>query len=324
MKRIITVLLALVLALSLFACAQGGQNQPGKTDNTTVPSGTASGDNTGNTGNTGDTHSGEEPTAPQDGDPNEGKEPVVGSEGFKVEEYDDSCTITDIGTFSGTEMIVPSHINGKPVRRIDEDALSNDTMTSLFIPWTVVSIGEDAFSTSKNLETVTFSEGLKSVGEGSFGDCTSIKTVTLPASLESVYYSGFAGCTALEEVTLLGNASLGKYAFSRDTALEKVTFADDSGRAYSVGSSAFEFDAALRSAVLSEGLTTIGSFAFAGCTSLGTVTLPKSLENIEASAFSQVGALKIIYAGSEEDWGRINVAGGNEALAGAEITFNAK
>lgn len=250
--------------------------------------------------------------------------PVVGSEGLNIKVYDDGCEVRDVGTFTGTELIIPSHVNGIPVTYIDEDSLTNDTMVSLFIPWTVRSIGEDAVSCSHNLETVTFSEGLIGIGYGSFGSCTKLKSAELPSTLERVGQSAFIECTALTEVVLNSSAAIGKYAFSGCASLKKVTFKGSGSAAYSLETSAFEGDAALEEIKFTEGLETIGAFCFSDCTSLGTVYLPASLTKIEASAFYNVGSLKINYAGTEEQWKAVNVANGNDALASAEITYNFK
>ena len=324
---IIAAALALVIASGLCACA-GGTETPKDTNGQTT--------NAPDTNKAGGTVNTDANTTPSDtaaatagettssvGSETE-PEQVKGSEGLDIKNYGDTAEVRDIGTFTGTELVIPSHVDGVPVTHIDEDALSNDTMTSLFIPWTVTSIGEDAVSESHNLETVTFSEGLVGVGLGSFGGCPKLKTVTLPSTLERVGQSAFTTCEALTDVTLNGNADVQKRAFDSCTALKTVTFTDKSGRVYSLGQCAFERDTALETVTLTEGLNTIGSFCFSDCSSLGTVYLPATLTKIDANAFAGVGSLKIFYAGSEEQWRNITVANGNEALQSAEITYNYK
>lgn len=323
MKKI-TALLILALVIALLSACSGGADSPSGTSGqgTSAPDTYKPGDTASNTGaDTAAITNGE--TTVSGGNETE-PEQVKGSDGLDIRNYGDMCEVRDIGTFTGTELVIPSHVDGVPVTHIEEDAISNDTMKSLYIPWTVVSIGEDAVSESKNLETVTFSEGLIGIGLGSFGGCPKLKTVTLPSTLERVGQSGFTACTGLTEVTLNGNADVNKSAFEGCTALKKVTFADKSGRPYLLMSSAFEGDAALTEITLTEGLGTIGSFCFSGCSSLGTVYLPASLTKIEANAFAGVGSLKIFYAGSEEQWQKITAANGNEALQNAEITYDYK
>ncbi len=327
MKKFIASLIILVMVIGICSCSGGKPDtaETGKQQNTSAASGSKT-EETKNPENPGKTTEAaaqtEAVTSDQPGDTEPA--PIVGSEGLEIRVYDDGCEVRDIGTFSGTELVIPSHVDGIPVTSIDEDALTNDTMISLFIPWTVRSVGEDAVSSSQNLETVTFCEGLLGVGEGSFGSCPKLKSIELPSTLERIANSAFRECTALTEVVLNSNAAIGHNAFTGCPSLKKVTLKGSGSIAYSLGKSAFEGDAALEEIKLTEGLETIGAFCFSGCTSLGTVYLPASLTKIEASAFYNVGSLKINYAGTEEQWNAINVANGNEALASAEITYNFK
>lgn len=318
MKKVVIILLALALAVSFAACSGGSENQSGTNNSTKEPAASA------NSGTDNTPSSGATPAAPDDETPTAEREPVAGSEGLEIKDYGDTCEVRKIGSFTGTELIIPSHFNGHPVTHIDEDAISNDTMKSLFIPWTVVSIGEDAVSSSANLETVTFSEGLVGLGSGAFSSCKALKKVSLPSTLEYISGYAFVECTALEEVTVSGNAEVERYAFQNCSALKTFAFTGNSTRPYSIKNSVFEGDTALETVTLTEGLGTIGSFAFSGCTSLGTIYLPASLSKIEASAFSNVGTLKVFYAGSEEDWAKISVANGNDSLVNAEIVYNHK
>lgn len=324
MKKFIAAALALTFLFALCACT-GNNQTPADTNGRTsavtldnrpaVTEAPGAGTEPASPATSAETAPGAENTEPA---------PVVGSEGLNIKVYDDGCEVRDVGTFTGTELIIPSHVNGIPVTYIDEDSLTNDTMVSLFIPWTVRSVGEDAVSGSQNLETVTFCEGLIGVGEGSFGSCPKLKSIELPSTLERIANSAFRECTALTEVVLNSNAAIGHNAFTGCTSLKKVTLKGSGSIAYSLGKSAFEGDATLEEIKLTEGLETIGAFCFSDCTSLGTVYLPASLTKIEASAFYNVGSLKINYAGTEEQWKAINVANGNEALASAEIVYNFK
>ncbi|MBP5231327.1 MAG: leucine-rich repeat protein [Clostridia bacterium] len=334
MKRFLLIVLALAAAALLFSCSggtdapaesggQSGQTQPaGNESREADPVSAASAVEPSAAEST--AADPDQPSVSEPDEPNPGGTDLAPdeTEGLGIKVYDSGCEVWDIGTFTGTALIIPSHVNGIPVTSIEEDALTNDTMVSLEIPWTVVSIGEEAVSDSHALETVTFYKGLIGIGYGAFASCTALKTVELPSTLERLGGSAFRSCTALTEVTLYCNPEVGSRAFSECTSLEKVTFDSGSFRTYSLQSSAFEFDAALKEVTFSEGLDTIGSFCFSGCSSLGTVYLPASLKTIGTNAFSGVGTLKVVYAGTEEQWKSVSVGAGNEALSGAEITFS--
>lgn len=55
-------------------------------------------------------------------------------------------------------------------------------MTSLNIPGTVKSIGEEAFCSCEKLKELVVNEGVSSIGKRAFAECKSLETVTLPKS----------------------------------------------------------------------------------------------------------------------------------------------
>ena len=64
--------------------------------------------------------------------------------------------------------------------------------------------------------------------------------------------------------------------------------------------------------------------AFAGCTALTDLTIPKSVTRIGEGAFAGCGSLaKVRFEGSEEQWKTVRIADGNEPLLAAEMSFGA-
>ena len=79
----------------------------------------------------------------------------------------------------------------------------------------------------------------------------------------------------------------------------------------------------VKTVVVEEGVTTIGSFAFAECDKLTVVKLPKSLAKVGSSAFVGCSSLwHILYAGTQDQWESIVVDTENEKLKAA-IRHNA-
>ena len=79
----------------------------------------------------------------------------------------------------------------------------------------------------------------------------------------------------------------------------------------------------LTSITIPDSVTCIGDAAFEGCTSLTSITIPDSVTEIGSGAFMDCTSLKTVYyAGSKEDWEKIEDAGFNDALLDAEIIFN--
>ena len=93
----------------------------------------------------------------------------------------------------------------------------------------------------------------------------------------------------------------------------------------SLGSGAFSDCYNLTSAVLSEGMKVIDSCTFYFCTSLKSVVIPKSITEIQALAFNDCSSLTdIYYTGSAEEWAKMTIESvGNEYLLSATVHFNA-
>ena len=63
----------------------------------------------------------------------------------------------------------------------------------------------------------------------------------------------------------------------------------------------------IKSVVISEGVTSIGTFAFSGCTNVDDVTVPKSVKSISSEAFNGDVNKTVHYNGTLEDWLKIAV-----------------
>ena len=78
----------------------------------------------------------------------------------------------------------------------------------------------------------------------------------------------------------------------------------------SIGSSAFRVCTSLTSVTIQDGVTSIGDCAFYYCTSLTSVTIPDSVTSIENEAFSSCTSLTSIdYNGTVSQWNSISVYG---------------
>ena len=80
----------------------------------------------------------------------------------------------------------------------------------------------------------------------------------------------------------------------------------------------------IKKIVISEGIETIGNFAFMCSSALEEVTIPNSVKNIETSAFSGPSSsiTSVYYSGTEESWSEINIGPDNDNLTNANIIYN--
>jgi hypothetical protein len=158
---------------------------------------------------------------------------------------------------------------GNSVTSIGDSEFENFYLTSLTIPGTITSIGNDAFL-----------------------DCTSLTSIDIPGSVTFIGDSAFLQCTSLTSVTILGLVtSIGDYAFSHCYALRSVTIENS---VTSIGNSAFSGCSDLTSVTIPGSVTSIGNDAFLECTSLTSATIPGSVTFIGNCAFSGCSALTSI------------------------------
>lgn len=183
--------------------------------------------------------------------------------------------------------------------------------------YTVIKIGENAFSNCANITNVNFPESLVTIGENAFSNCVSLQSIDLPKNLKTLEHNAFYNCTKLGTVkinsdleNITGNSNwrspffrgdgygssakmtvifgngvtrVAAYLFSGGSA--KVTEVHFSDSITEIGASAFESCMELKSVDFPEHLEVIESRAFIECRLLESVNLPKSLKKLGSSVF---------------------------------------
>ena len=177
------------------------------------------------------------------------------------------------------------------VEKIPDRALENvNTVTSVYITDTVLSIGENAFYGCAGLTSVTIPDSVTSIGSSAFQYCTGLTSVTIPDSVTSIGNSAFQYCTRLTSVTIPDSVtSIGDSAFYNCTGLTSATIPNS---VTSIGNYAFEDCTGLTSVTIPDSVTSIGERAFYGCTGLTSVTIGNSVTSIGDWAF--YGCYKLV------------------------------
>ena len=177
-------------------------------------------------------------------------------------------------------VVVPSSLGGFPVVGIGKRAFSSCfILEGVTIPEGVTAIGEDAFAYCYKLEDVTIPEGVVAIGEYAFGHCSKLEGVTIPESVTSIGQFAFQWCGGLKSVHI---SDLAKWC--------QIKFGDRANPLYQAHELYLNGEHVTK-LVIPEGVTSIGSYAFAGCSGLTEVMFPNSVTNIGGVAFMDCSGL---------------------------------
>ena len=174
-----------------------------------------------------------------------------------------------------------------------------NTITNAIVSHDVVDLPANAFEGSYSrpsaLTTVLLPDTLQSIGDEAFYYCSSLTSITIPEGVTSIGSSAFSGCSSLTFITIPESiTSIGSSAFDDCSSLEIVDFGENS-QLTSIGNSAFRGCRSLNSITIPDSVTSIGRYAFNDCSSLTSITIPSSVTSIEDGAFSGCSNIQKLY-----------------------------
>ena len=203
-----------------------------------------------------------------------------------------SCALTEVNipstvTYEGTTYNVTAIAN---------KAFNGSSITSITIPSSVVSVGNEAFRTCKALTTVVFEGADTTIGTHLFFFCgANLTSVTLPTNLVTIPSNTFFGCTS-SSFRITNADSLTKL-----TTIGASAFQDTNNLTFTIPDSVTTIEAsAFQSACSKSGsitinptskLVTIGNSAFHDCKKLPSIYIPSTVTSIGTKAFISCNAL---------------------------------
>ena len=108
-------------------------------------------------------------------------------------------------------------------------------LSSITLPDSLTSIGDNAFFSCFALSSVSLPNSLTNIGYGTFAYCAALTSVSLPDSLTSIGDDAFACCSTLTSVTLPDSlTSIGDGAFAYCDALTLTVGRDSYARQYAI------------------------------------------------------------------------------------------
>jgi len=101
------------------------------------------------------------------------------------------------------------------------------SLTSITIPNSVTSIGENVFNSCTNLASVSFptNTAFTTINGAAFSGCSSLTSITIPNSVSSIENNAFQMCTSLTSITIPNSVTrIAEGAFDNCNLLSSVYF----------------------------------------------------------------------------------------------------
>lgn len=196
-------------------------------------------------------------------------------------------------TVDVTEVVVPESIDGKKVTRIGENAfLTCNQINSILIPSGVTTIGSHAFDGCMNLSSVEIPDSVMNIGAYAFYNTKWLKEEQKKNPVVVAGKILIDATTASGDVTIpAGVTDIADYAFQWAGSVNSVTIPNG---VRSIGELAFYNCKNISRVTMPDTIVSIGKRAFNGCSRLSSIVIPKGVKKIEYQVFNGCSSVNSI------------------------------
>ena len=192
--------------------------------------------------------------------------------------------------YGSNNTIIPNSVTS-----IGDQAFSSRSgLTSVSIPNSVTSIDEKAFYGCSGLTSVNISNSVETIENGVFSGCSGLTSVNIPNSVSSIGSEAFSGCSGLKSITIPNSvSSIGSEAFSGCSGLKYIKV-DSENQKYDsrdncnaiIETATNTLHTGCKNTIIPNSVSSIGDYAFKGCSGLTSITIPNSVSSIGDYAFT--------------------------------------
>ena len=181
-------------------------------------------------------------------------------------------SVTDLGRYSFAKCPKLASVKiGKGIKKLNSSTFSNCTsLSNVSLSNGLVELDSGVFQNCDALTSITFPSSLKIIGDYAFSECDGLKEFVIPDTVTTIKTRAFSECTNLEKITVGANITEIPTRFvQKCTNLKTVIFK-------------------------SKKIKTFKEYSFYGCTSLESITIPSSVDTLEADTFKDCTSLSNI------------------------------
>lgn len=159
----------------------------------------------------------------------------------------------------------------------------NRKIEEIFIPSSVIGIGENAFGGCWSLQQINIPSSITRIRAYTFSWCKSLQRINIPSSVTIIEEEAFSGCIALQIIDIPNSVTnVGNGAFSECVSVQQISISNSLS---SINDKVFFRCKSLKQIIIPDSVNCICDWAFAQCESMEQIIFPNTLINIGCRAF---------------------------------------